>query len=411
MILPYSVWEYQGKSHSSPNNMPLKNIELFIAIKQLRAKWKQSILAILSVAVGVMILICALSLTNGFEKDLVNKILGTNPHISIESALSDRIINYGTYEKKIMGIKGVKAVSPVIKGQALLNNGLEIKGILVYGIDPAKENKASNWNKYIIEGKLSPTDPGSIVLGAELVRKMALSVGDTVQLVTGVGVMIPLRISGIFQANFYEIDVRVGYINLALAQKLYNLPGSVNALSVKLNDPFQADQITDKILEITPAFNVKSWIRDNKGLLAAMATEKKVIFLVMMFIIIVAMLGIANLLVMIVLEKTMEISILRAIGASKTNISLIFLYQGIFIGLTGIIAGCLGGYFTSLLLSKYPISLPSEVYIIGNLPISMQVSDFVFVSVSAFIVCLIASIVPARRAVRLKPIETIRRNR
>lgn len=391
--------------------MRINNIELFIALKQLKSKWKQSILAILSVSVGVMILICALSLTNGFEKDLVNKILGTNPHISVESALSDRILNYEEYVKKIRNIQGVKAVTPLIKGQALLNNGLEIKGILVYGIDPAEENKASNWNKYIIEGKLDQNTSGGIVLGSELARKMALSVGDQVQLVTGVGVMIPVKITGIFRANFYEIDVRVAYITLAQAQKIYNLPGSVNALSVKLNDPLQADLISDKILEITPAFNVRSWLRDNRGLLAAMATEKKVIFLVMMFIIIVAMLGIANLLVMIVLEKTMEISILRAIGASKRNISLIFLYQGIFIGLTGIISGCIGGYFSSLLLSKYPINLPSDVYIIGNLPISMQLSDFVFVSVSAFIVCLIASFVPARRAVRLKPIETIRRNR
>jgi lipoprotein-releasing system permease protein len=391
--------------------MLINNIELFIALKQLKAKWKQSILAILSVSVGVMILICALSLTNGFEKDLVNKILGTNPHISIESALNDRIINYQQYVKKIAALKEVKAVSPIIKGQALLNNGLEIKGILVYGIDPELENKASNWNKYVIEGQLNAKELGGIVLGSELARKMALSVGDTVQLVTGVGVMIPMKITGIFQANFYEIDVRVGYINLVQAQKIYNLPGAINALSVKLNDPLAADLVSDKILDFTPAFNVRSWLRDNKGLLSAMAMEKKVIFLVMMFIIIVAMLGIANLLVMIVLEKTMEISILRAIGASKGNISLIFLYQGIFIGLSGIIFGCIGGYFASLVLSRYPISLPSDIYIIGNLPIDMQLSDFIFVSVSAFIVCLIASFVPARRAVRLNPIETIRHNR
>ncbi len=390
--------------------MQTKNVELFIAVKQLRAKWKQSILAVLSVAVGVTILICALSLTNGFEKDLVNKILGTNPHISLESALSDRILNYNNFTKKLEKIPEIKAISPIIKGQALINNGIEVKGILVYGIDPERENKASNFNKYVIEGGLSSTERSSIVLGSELAKKMALTVGDYVQLVTGIGVMTPLKITGLFQANFYEIDVRVGYINIAEAQRIYNLPNAVNALSVKLYDPFQADSVSEKILEIVPAFNVRSWLRDNKGLLAAMATEKKVIFLVMMFIIIVAMLGIANLLVMIVLEKTMEISILRAIGASKRNISLIFLFQGIVIGLTGIISGCLGGYFVSLMLSKYPITLPSEVYIIGNLPINMQLKDFIFVSLSAFIVCLFASIVPARRAVKLKPIETIRRN-
>lgn len=389
----------------------MKNIEIFIALKQLRAKWKQSLLAVLSVSVGVTILICALSLTNGFEQDLVNKIMGTNPHITIESALSDRIVNYNAISKKISTIYGIKSVTPEIKGQALLNNGIEVKGILVYGLDPEEENKAGNWNKYLISGGLKKNDEEGIVLGSELAKKMGLYIGDSLQLVTGIGAITPLKVRGIFQANFYEIDVRVGYITLSKAQKIYNLPVSVNSLSVKLKDPFKANEITEIIQEKHPAFNVRSWIRDNKGLLAAMATEKKVIFLVMMFIIIVAMLGIANLLVMIVLEKTMEISILRAIGASKKNISLIFLYQGILIGLSGIITGCIGGYVLSVILSHYPINLPSDVYIIGNLPVNMQLQDFIFVSVSAFIVCLIASFVPARRAVRLNPIETIRRNR
>lgn len=389
----------------------MKNLELFIALKQLKAKWKQTTLAILSVSVGVMILICALSLTNGFEKDLIDKILGTNPHISVESALSDRIPDYSKIIKKIEKIDNVKSVTPLIKGQALINTGVEVKGILVYGVDPELESKSGEWKKYLINGTLNRNSKTGVVLGFELARKMSLSIGDSIQLVTGVGVITPLTITGIYRADFYEIDVRVAFINLVQAQEIYKLENSVNALSIKLVDPLNSDKVSDKIMEDFSSLNSRSWLKDNRGLLAAMATEKKVIFIVMMFIIIVAMLGIANLLVMIVIEKTMEISILRAIGASKRTISLIFLYQGIFIGLCGIVSGCISGYFASLLLSKYPISLPSDVYIIGNLPVSMQLQDFVFVSVSAFIVCLIASIVPARRAVKLKPIETIRRNR
>lgn len=389
----------------------MKNLELFIALKQLKAKWKQTTLAILSVSVGVMILICALSLTNGFEKDLIDKILGTNAHISVESALSDRIPDYNKIIQKIEKLDNVKSVTPTIKGQALINTGVEVKGILVYGVDPELESKAGEWKKYLINGTLNRTSKTGVVLGSELARRMSLSIGDSVQLVTGVGIITPLTITGIYRADFYEIDVRVAFINLVQAQEIYKLENSVNALSIKLVDPLNSDKVSEKIMEDFSSLNSRSWLKDNRGLLAAMATEKKVIFIVMMFIIIVAMLGIANLLVMIVIEKTMEISILRAIGASKRTISLIFLYQGIFIGLCGIVSGCISGYFASLLLSKYPISLPSDVYIIGNLPVSMQLQDFVFVSVSAFIVCLIASIVPARRAVKLKPIETIRRNR
>lgn len=389
----------------------MKNLELFIALKQLKAKWKQTTLAILSVSVGVMILICALSLTNGFEKDLIDKILGTNPHISVESALSDRIGNYQNSIKEIRSMKDIKSATPTIKGQALINTGIEVKGILVYGVDPVEENKYNEWSKYIIKGALNKNDNNGIVLGSELAKRMSVGIGDSVQLITGVGIITPLIVTGIFQANFYEIDVRVAYINLKQAQDIYKLPKAINSISVKLNEPLKADKISEEIMYKFSYLNSRSWLKDNKGLLAAMATEKKVIFIVMMFIIVVAMLGIANLLVMIVIEKTMEISILRAIGASKKNISLIFLYQGMFIGISGIISGCILGYLGSLLLSKYPISLPSDIYIIGNLPIDMQLQDFILVSLSAFIVCLVASIVPARRAVKLNPIETIRRNR
>jgi lipoprotein-releasing system permease protein len=389
----------------------MRNLELFIALKQLKAKWKQTTLAILSVSVGVMILICALSLTNGFEKDLIDKILGTNPHVSVESALSDKITDYDKTIKEIISMKDVKSATPTIKGQALLNTGIEVKGILVYGVDPSLEQKSGEWNKYIIKGSLNKTDNTGVVLGSELARRMSVGIGDSVQLVTGVGIITPLTVTGIFQANFYEIDVRIAFINLTQAQSIYKLPNSINAISIKLNNPLNADKVSEDIMSKFSHLNSRSWLKDNKGLLAAMATEKKVIFIVMMFIIIVAMLGIANLLVMIVIEKTMEISILRAIGASKRNISLIFLYQGMFIGISGIISGCTLGYLGSFFLSKYPISLPSDIYIIGTLPVDMQVKDFVFVSLSAFIVCLIASIVPARRAVKLKPIETIRRNR
>lgn len=388
----------------------IRNIEAYIAIRQLKAKWKQSALAVTTVTIGVMILICALSLTNGFEKDLIDKILGNNPHITIESALSDRIYKYELFEKKIAQIEGVKNVSSFIRGQALLNNNIEVKGILVNAVDPKVESNNSEIKKNIIKGALLDTD-SSIVLGSELARKMGLMIGDKLQLISGVGMVTPMQVTGIFKADFYEIDVRVAYISLKQGQKIYSLPNAVNTLSVKIDNPLKADELAEKILTEIPQFNVRSWLRDNKALLSAMATEKKVIFIVMMFIIIVAMVGISNLLVMIVIEKNMEIGILRSIGASKKNISRIFFYQGIFIGLLGISLGCLLGYFASLLLSKYPITLPSDVYIISNLPVDIQINDFIFVSLSAFVVCLLSSIIPAKRSTKFNPVEAIRKNR
>jgi lipoprotein-releasing system permease protein len=382
------------------------NVELFVALKQLKGKFKQVILAILSVCIGVSILICALSLTNGFEKDLVNKIMGTNPHIFIESALSDRIENYDYIIENIKSINQIRSITPVIKGQALINNGIEVRGVIVYSIDIKKEKE--NWEKYLIEGNLK--DKNSIVLGKELSRKLGLKIGEKITLITGLGISNNFVVSGIFQADFYELDSRVVYINLKSGQNIFNLNNSVNGLSVKIDDPFLANEISENILKKYPFLSVRSWLRDNRSLLSAIDLEKKVIFLVMMFIIIVAMLGISNLLVMMVIEKTTEISILRAIGASKKSIVLIFMYQGIIIGIIGIVLGCILGFVLSKIISFYPIKLPSDIYIISNLPIDIQLKDFVMVSISAFIVSVISSLIPIRRILRLNPLEAIRRN-
>ncbi|MFN8673829.1 MAG: ABC transporter permease [Candidatus Sericytochromatia bacterium] len=385
-------------------------IEFFIALKQLKAKIKQTILAITTVAVGVMILICALSLTNGFEKDLVDKILGNNPHITIESAMSDRIHNYKEYEQKLTEIEGVKSATSMIRGQALLNNGIEVRGVLINGVDIDKESEKSDIKKNIVKGQLLK-DENSIVLGYELAQRMGLILGDNVQVVTGVGMITPMIVTGIFKADFYEIDVRIAYINLTKAQKIYNLANAVNTISVKVDTPFLADEKSEVIAQKIPSFNSRSWLKDNRALLSAMALEKKVIFIVIMFIIIVAMIGISNLLVMIVIEKNPEIGILRSIGASKKSINRIFFYQGVFIGIIGIIFGIILGYMVSLILSKYPINLPNDVYIISNLPIDMQVQDFIFVSIAAFVVCVLSSIIPARRAVKMNPVEAIRKGK
>ncbi|GIW21676.1 MAG: ABC transporter permease [Candidatus Sericytochromatia bacterium] len=383
------------------------NVELFIALKQLKGKYKQVILAIISVCIGVAILICALSLTNGFEKDLVNKIIGTNPHVFIESALSDRIENYQYLIDNLKTIdNNIKYVNPVIKGQALINNGIEVRGVLVYSINPKMEK--DNWEKYIIKGSLKNSN--SIVLGKELSRKMSLDIGDKINLITGVGISNEFIVTGIFQADFYELDSRIVYINIESGQKIFNLDKSVNGISIKLIDPFLANKISEEILKKYPFLSVRSWLRDNRAILSAMTLEKKVIFLVIMFIIIVAMLGISNLLVMMVIEKVNEISILRAIGASNKNIILIFMYQGIIIGIVGIVLGCILGFIISKIISLYPIKLPSDVYIISNLPVDIQLNDFIMVSISALFVSIISSLIPIRKIIKLNPLEAIRRN-
>lgn len=357
-----------------------------------------------------MILICALSLANGFENELVEKILGTSPHIQIEPGLFDKISNYNNIIKDIQSLKEVKGVFPSIRGQCLITDGESTTGTLIYGIDPVIERIKGNWDDYVIKGALPEKGLGAVVIGSELAKKMGLSIGDDVQLVTGIGSITPLKITGLFQSGLYELDVRVTYVNLYQAQSMYNFKkNEVNSISIKVYDVFNLKNLTNNLRQKYPAYSIRTWIDKNKSLLAAMALEKKVIFLVVVFIIIVAMLGISNTLVMLVIEKTSEISILRTLGASKNNISNIFLIEGIIIGLAGIIIGCLGGYLVSTLLSHYPINLPNDVYYIEKLPVKIQVMDFLYVSISTFLICLIASFIPARRSVRFEPIEILRR--
>ena len=300
---------------------------------------------------------------------------------------------------------------PSIKGQALISDGIITQGTILYGIDPLLESKFTSWDKYLIKGTLPVKELGTIVVGVELAKKMGLKIGNQVKLVTGIASMTNLEITGFFQSGLYELDVRVVYLNLPQAQKIFDYKqNEVNTISLKLDDVFAASKIADELRLKYPAFNFRSWQDSNKTLLKAMALEKKVIFLVLLFIIIVAMIGIANTLTMIVLEKTAEISILRAMGVTRFSISKLFVIEGLITGLSGVILGCLLGFGLSSILSFYPLNLPGDVYYIDKIPVKMQFNDFLFVALSALIICTLFSLIPAHRATKFEPVEVLRRH-
>lgn len=386
-------------------------MEIFIAIKQLTSRWWQTLLAIGSIAIGVMILTTALALTNGFTEELIDKILGTSPHITVTPGFMDRIYNYKNIVKLLKISSEIKEILPSIKGQALISDGITTQGTLLYGIDPLLESKGTLWDKYLIKGTLPAQKQGTIVVGVELAKKMGLKIRHQVKLITGIGSMTDLQISGLYQSGLYELDTRIVYINLPQAQKIFDYKQTeVNTISLKLDDVFLASKIADELRLKFPAFNFRSWQDSNKTLLKAMALEKKVIFLVLLFIIIVAMIGIANTLTMIVLEKTSEISILRTMGVTKFNISKLFIIEGLITGLSGVILGCLSGFGLSSFLSFYPLNLPGDVYYIDKIPVNMQFNDFLFVALSALIICTLFSFIPAHRATKFEPVEVLRRH-
>ncbi len=382
----------------------------FLASSHLRARWRQTLMLMASVAVGVAILTTALSLTNGFEADLVGRILGTTPHISVTNAVTGRVDNYEALQKDLAGMDAVQTALPYISGQGLLARSGQAAGALIRGIDPAQEAKNKDWTRYVLVGDLDEVPGGltPVMLGGELAKKLGAGMGDRLKLVTGTATSQEVVVTGIYQAGLYEYDSHIAYVNLKTAQQLFKLDGAVTGIALRLDEVFEAPAIAREIQDRYP-YHVRSWTVQNQSLMAALALEKRVIFLVILFIIVVATMGIANTLAMWVLERNRELSLVRAVGATGRQIGALVVTEGMVVAIGGVALGLAAGVGLSLALATFPISLPSDVYYIDKLPVEMQVGDFVATAIAAIAISLLACLLPARRAIQLDPIEVIRR--
>lgn len=381
------------------------NPSLYLALRQLRIRWKQSLVSVLSVGVGVMILTTALSLTNGFESDMVEKILGTTPHVSVKPGVSEYLEKYPDIRSRLERHKGLQAIFPVLRQQALITNPLYSTGALIFGIPAADADKGLG--RFLQKGKWETPGVASVVVGSELASKLQLFVGDQVSIITSNG-SAQFKVAGVFHSGLYELDVRIVIMPLEQVQTLFQTGDVVNELFVRIDDVFKAPEVARAMQEEQPSLYIRTWMESNRNLLSAMALEKKVIFLVILFIIVVAMVGIANTQIMIVMEKTSDIAILRALGATRKQVGRVFMYQGIAIGLIGVLLGSLLGVLASLWLSVFPIRIPGDVYDLDHLPVQMQALDFIWVALCTLVICILTSFFPARRADRSDPIATLR---
>ena len=382
---------------------------LFLAWRHVQARWRQAVLLVAGIAVGVAILTTALSLTNGFEDDLVSKILGTSPHIAMTDSAGAGLAPWRELQRRVRTFSGVKDVWPYVSGQALLVHGARVAGVVIQGLPEERLVNDPLYAQALVEGKLEATSaiPG-VVVGIELARLRGLSRGDNLILVTGMARRVTVRVTGYFQSGLYELDSHVVLLDLDSARRVMGLGERVTGLDVRLADPFDAPAIAARIQRVLPG-SVRPWTVQNRPLLQALATEKRVIFLVVLFIIVVATLGSANTLVLWVLEQGRDIAILRAMGANGAKMGHMVLMEGALISVVGTMLGLMGGYLFSTLLGIFPLSLPSDVYYIANLPVRMVALDFVLTGVAAIALGLVFSMLPARRAIRLDPIEVIRR--
>ncbi|MFH1784493.1 MAG: lipoprotein-releasing ABC transporter permease subunit [bacterium] len=400
--------------------------EFIISLRYLRAKRKQVLLSVITlisisgVALGVTALLVTLSVMNGFKTDLTNKILGTYAHITVLHQSGQGISDYKATQQKLEAVPRVVAAAPFVYGQIMLKSEVSIMGAVVKGIDPDGEARITELSSNITEGDISVVrSPGNIILGSELARNLGVGLGEDIFLISPMGVvsafgimptMKKFTVSGIFNSGMYEYDANLSYVSLESAQGLFNLHERVTGIALKTDDAYKAQDISEAIqADMGFPFMARSWMVTNRNLFSALELEKMTMFVILVLIILVAAFNIVATLMMMTMEKTKDIGILKAMGATRKHITRIFVMEGLIIGVIGTLLGCIGGFVLSKLLDVYQfVQIPSDVYYLDRLPVHMQLGDFVIVAVSAIIISMIATIYPSLRAGRLDPCESIR---
>jgi lipoprotein-releasing system permease protein len=408
------------------------SFETFVAKKYFRAKRRTGFISIITfvsiagVTIGVTALILVLSVMNGFESEVRSKLIDADAHIRLRKFYTqtiteiDKLLEVARKQPEVIG------ASPVIREECMIRSGYTQRPTAVKAIDLKSIDQISNIREKMKLGELDFSEREidgkklkGIILGRYLAdRLLSLEVGEIVTLFTlpkEGGIFSQPRVmqfylAGIVEFGYYEYDRIFSFISLESAQKLFDMPGGISWVEIKVDDYYKAAEVAKNIEdELGYPYTTLTWFDLNKSLFSWMEIEKWGAFIILSLIIMVAAFNIISSLIMIVMEKTREIGILKSMGATSGSVMKIFMYEGILVGLIGTFLGSLIGYTVGFLQLHYKlISLPADVYIIDSLPIEMHLVDFVSISAIALFLCFLASVYPAFKASRLFPVEAIR---
>ena len=385
-----------------------------------------SLISMAGIALGVAALIVVLSVMNGFQLELRNRILSVASHIEIRGFpdLKDPPAVAATARQN----PRVVATAPYVTGQAMLASGDVNRGTLLRGIDPAQEAKVADIGLHMRAGALESLTPGSfnIVLGTELARALGVRLGDSVVAITPQGNITPagalprlksFHVSGVFEVGMFEFDSGLALINIDDAQKLYRLDNA-SGVRLKLDDMFAAPGVAAELSRtLPPDAEVRDWTRNHANFFRAVAIEKRVMFIILTLIVAVAAFNIVSAQVMVVTDKQADIAILRTLGASPASILAIFVIQGALVGFIGTLIGVVGGVLLALNVETVVPAiertlhiqfLDKSVYYISDLPSDLQSADVITIASIALVLALVATLYPSFRASRVNPAEALR---
>ncbi|CAN5588949.1 lipoprotein-releasing ABC transporter permease subunit [soil metagenome] len=404
--------------------------ELHVAFRYLVARRKQaflsliSIISMLGVMVGVMALLIALALMTGLQGELRDRIVGSAAHVYVQRPGDPGLENYEADIAVLRQVRHVVGAAPVIVGQGMIssarNDGafVTIKGVL-----PALEGDVTNVARSMVSGSLDALEPApegidGIVIGRELATKLGAFVGDDVELLTPRGTLSPLgmvlrprplRVVGIFNLGLFEYDEGYGFVHLDAARRLLGRERP-DFIELRVDDLFAAQRVSDEISDRPGSeYIAQDWSDMNQSLFQALWLEKMAISITIGLIVMVAALNIVASLILLVMEKSRDIAILKTMGSSAASIRRIFMFQGLVIGLVGTTAGAIAGYGLIYVLDRYRlIQVPLDVYQISHVPFTLLPFDFIVVVTSAVVICFVATIYPSRQAARLDPAQALR---
>jgi lipoprotein-releasing system permease protein len=421
--------------------------ELLLALRYLRPKRTFvsiiTLISVLGVALGVAVLIIVISVMSGFDHDLREKILGFNAHLKVyaldPAGRTGTMKDYGRVMDLVAANKNVRGVTPFIFGPVLVETQAETNrpalqdAPILRGIDPQTEDKVSNLPRSVVEGKFDLSGRGLLV-GNDFARNLNLRIGDHLSIYSAREIkkmkagrdknedtaILPddYEVRGIFDVGYYDYDARVIVVSLENAQDLYDLGDSVHGLLVMLQDPYQAPAVRRELDGVLgPDYAITTWTEENSAILGALIVEKNVMFYLLFFIVIVAALCILSAQITFVVQKTREIGMLKALGATNLQVSGVFISQSAIIGVLGVLAG----YGLGILALTYRNEFlhfmnhwtgwelfPASIYGFSELPAIIDARDIALICGSSFVICILGGVLPAIRAGRLKPVEALR---